>query len=90
MQANRQSLRQQRRAITASERVQSARQILHQIQKISNTQNGQNILDYFNVKLKIIFDTKQIYTPIIYHSRKIPGVSIPYIANVVVDNKIVE
>ncbi|CAC9446811.1 5-formyltetrahydrofolate cyclo-ligase (EC [uncultured Gammaproteobacteria bacterium] len=46
MQANRQSLRQQRRAITASERVQSARQILHQIQKISNTQDGQKIALY--------------------------------------------
>ncbi len=46
MQATRQLLRQQRRAITASERAQSARKILHQMQKISNIQNGQKIALY--------------------------------------------
>ena len=46
MQANRQSLRQQRRAITASEREQSARKILHQMQKISSIQDGQKIALY--------------------------------------------
>ena len=58
MKTLRQSIRIQRRSITASDREKSAKQLLSQVQKLANFQNGQKIALYLPNDGEI--DTKYI------------------------------